>query len=48
MVIAGIKIKSRYGMYLLSWSRLARLLVKNCDCQKASTELRNTNSVMNT
>ncbi len=35
-------------MYWSSWSRFARLLVKNVSCQKATTELINTNSVMNT
>ena len=48
MVIAGMKNSSRYGMYRLSWSRFARLLVKKTSCQNATHELMSTNSVMKT
>ena len=37
MVIAGMKSKSKYGMYLLSWSRFARLLVKKMSARRPRT-----------
>jgi hypothetical protein len=48
IVIAGMNNKSRYGMYRFSSSRFARLLAKKMSCQKATHELMNTKSVMNT
>ena len=48
IVIAGMKSKSKYGMYLFSSSRFAWLLVKKIGCQNATHELTKTKSVMKT
>ena len=48
IVIAGMKNRSRYGIYRFSWSRFARLLVKNTGCQNATARADKTNSVMKT
>ena len=48
IVIAGMKTSRMNGSDLLSWSRLARLELKNSLGQKAANELSSTNTQMKT
>ena len=48
IVIAGMNTSMMNGSHLLSWSRLARLLLKNSGGQNAASALSTTNTQMNT